>query len=207
VAGHSLGGGVGLQFAYQFPERIDRLVLVSSGGFGQQLTPMLRAATLPGADIALAGLAHVPLGLTRRILPAISVLPGIVAREDTEAVADALHGLAGFRQRRAFVRTARTVINWQGQTVNGSQHLKLLEDLPVLLAWGSKDRTIPPHHQQRIAGQLPGLHTAEIVGAGHYPQETTPELLLPPMQAFLASTQPFRYAETRWRGRLGATHP
>src|SRR4051794_36290078 len=32
VVGHSLGGGIAMQFAYQFPERTERLVLVSSGG-------------------------------------------------------------------------------------------------------------------------------------------------------------------------------
>src|SRR3954469_4501214 len=35
VVGHSLGGGVAMQFAYQFPERCERLVLVSSGGLGK----------------------------------------------------------------------------------------------------------------------------------------------------------------------------
>ena len=59
VVGHSLGGGIALQFAYQFPDRVSRLVLVSSGGLGSQLTPMLRGATLPGAQGFMAALARV----------------------------------------------------------------------------------------------------------------------------------------------------
>src|ERR1700712_2447279 len=53
VVGHSLGGGIALQFAYLFPDRIDRLVLVSSGGLGRELNPLLRAATLPGSELVL----------------------------------------------------------------------------------------------------------------------------------------------------------
>src|SRR5947207_9416755 len=53
VVGHSLGGGIALQFAYQFPERSARLVLVSSGGLGRDVHPLLRAATLPGSELVL----------------------------------------------------------------------------------------------------------------------------------------------------------
>ena len=53
VVGHSLGGGIAMQFAYQFPERCERLVLVSSGGLGREVHLLLRAAALPGADYVL----------------------------------------------------------------------------------------------------------------------------------------------------------
>ena len=48
VVGHSLGGGIALQFAYQFPEYCERLVLVSSGGLGTEVHPLLRAGGAPG---------------------------------------------------------------------------------------------------------------------------------------------------------------
>ena len=164
--------------------------------------PALRAATLPAAQNAVAGLAKIPLAVTRRLLPLMSRLPGVVARQDTDAVAEALHALADDRQRRTFIRTARTVIDWQGQTVSATEHLELLGDLPVLLAWGSDDRTIPPHHQLAVAERLPALHTAEITDAGHFPHETAPDRLLPRLRAFLAATEPFRYTEARWRHLL-----
>src|SRR5687767_2654367 len=61
VVGHSLGGGIAMQFAYQFPERIERLVLVSSGGLGREVHPMLRASTLPGSELVLPLLTHATL--------------------------------------------------------------------------------------------------------------------------------------------------
>ncbi|GIF76443.1 hydrolase [Asanoa siamensis] len=196
VVGHSLGGGIAMQFAYQFPDRTDRLVLISSGGLGTQVSPALRAATLPSAEWAVAGLARLPGTVVRGVL---SALPAFLARQDTRTVADALHGLAGARQRRTFVRTARTVIDRHGQTVSAAPHLTLLGDLPVLLAWGSDDRTIPPDHQRAVARRLPALHTAEITDAGHFPHETAPERLIPHLRAFLAATEPFCYSEAGWR--------
>jgi pimeloyl-ACP methyl ester carboxylesterase len=204
VAGHSLGGGIGMQFAYQFPERTSRLILISSGGLGPELTPILRGATLPGAHAVVAALAQLPRGVTRRLLPVVSMLSGLVARQDARPIADGLRGLADARQRQTFVRTARSVIDWRGQSVSASRQLGLLGNLPVLIAWGSEDKTIPPLHHRAIARQLPDPHHVEIAGAGHYPHESAPAELLPAVHAFLESTAPFLYSETRWRQLLAA---
>src|SRR5204862_3753520 len=69
VVGHSLGGGIAMQFAYQFPERCERLVLVSSGGLGEEVHALLRAATLPGSELVLPLLAH------SRLLETVSLVP------------------------------------------------------------------------------------------------------------------------------------
>jgi pimeloyl-ACP methyl ester carboxylesterase len=61
LVGHSLGGGIALQSAYLFPELAERLVLVSSGGFGAEVHPLLRAATLPGSEVVLALLTATPV--------------------------------------------------------------------------------------------------------------------------------------------------
>src|SRR5256886_8802056 len=58
IVGHSLGGGVAMQFFYQFPQRTERLVLVSSGGLGHEVSPLLRGAALPGASALLSLAAH-----------------------------------------------------------------------------------------------------------------------------------------------------
>jgi pimeloyl-ACP methyl ester carboxylesterase len=201
VAGHSLGGGVALQFAYQFPERIERLLLISSGGLGSEVTALLRGATLPGAESVVAGLSQLPAALTR---PILLLLPGLIARRDCRPLAAGLRDLRGAGQRRAFVRTARGVIDAHGQTVSASRHLNLLADVPTLIAWGARDKTIPPQHHRDLAARLPEAHTAEIVTAGHYPHETDPDQLAPAVQAFLTATIPYAYDEGRWRERLSA---
>lgn len=199
LAGHSLGGGVALQTAYQFPERIDRLTLISSGGLGPEISAPLRAATLPGADAVVAALSRLPASLTSR---ALAAAPALVSGTDAQQIAEVLSGLQGAKQRTAFIRTARSVIDWRGQAVSARRQTGLLHGVPVLLAWGSADTTIPPDHHRTFASRIREAVTVEITGAGHYPHETHSAQLLEPLQMFLTSTEPFQYSETSWVDRL-----
>ena len=144
LIGHSLGGGVALQTAYQFPERIDRLMLIASGRLGTELAPLLRAATLPGAETVVAGLSKIPAALTRRVL---AVLPPLAASPDAGALAGVLRGLGRHRQRHAFVRTAHTVIDWRGQTVSASRHSVCFATYP---SWSPGGRKTPPSRHTTI---------------------------------------------------------
>lgn len=202
IVGHSLGGGVALQTAYQFPDRTERLMLISSGGLGSEVAPMLRAATLPGAETVVAGLSRIPTAVTRRVL---AMVPPLAASPDADALSGVLRGLAGSQQRRAFVRTAQTVIDWRGQTVSADRQLGLLRDVPVLVAWGTRDTTIPPSHHQSFAERVPHAVMVEIAGAGHYPHESAPGQLLCAMDDFLAETAPFQYSEAGWADLLTAS--
>ncbi|MFI7545061.1 alpha/beta fold hydrolase [Actinoplanes sp. NPDC049599] len=205
LVGHSLGGGIALQFAFHFPERTNRLALIGSGGLGPQLTPMLRFSTLPGAKAVVALLARFPEPFTRRFLEYVTrAVPAFLAHPDAGPVAEDLHRLTNAGHRRTFVRTARNVINWRGQTVSATETLAFLTDLPVLLAWGTDDRVIPPQHHHTVAGLLTGPQLAEVAGAGHYPHLTASEEIAAAVLKFLAMTEPFRYTEARWRELLTA---
>ena len=152
IAGHSLGGGIALQTAYQFPERIDRLLLISSGGLGPEVSYALRAATLPGAHPIVAALSTLPAAVTRR---AMAAMPSLVSRPDAGQLAGVLSGLRDGKQPTAFIRTARSVIDWRGQAVSAQRQTGLLQGVPVLVAWGAADTTIPPHHHQAFATRVP----------------------------------------------------
>jgi len=199
LVGHSLGGGVALQTAYQFPERIDRLALISSGGLGPEVSVALRAATLPGADAVVSALSRLPRGVLSR---ALAVAPSVVSGADSAQIADVLSGLRDTKQRTAFIRTARSVINWKGQAVSAQRQTGLLHGVPVLLVWGSGDTTIPPAHHRAFAARVPDAVTVAIPGAGHYPHETNSAEVLGPLRDFLTSTTPFQYSETSWVDRL-----
>jgi pimeloyl-ACP methyl ester carboxylesterase len=195
IVGHSLGGGVALQSAYQFPERTERVVLISSGGLGAGVTPLLRAATLPGAQAVVAALSTIPAVLTERLL---GVLPTLIGQSDARVFANVLRGMTDDHQRQAFLRTARTVIEWRRQTVSATRQLGLLGEIPLLVAWGANDKTVPPQRHHALAECVPHALTVEIADAGHYPHETTPTQLLSALQTFLAATKPFHYVEDRW---------
>src|SRR5207247_2045660 len=82
IVGHSLGGGIAMQFAYQYPERCERLVLVSSGGLGREVHAMIRAAALPGSEWVL------PLICTRGLLDAVDGVARFVGRAGLRAAPD-----------------------------------------------------------------------------------------------------------------------
>ena len=147
VVGHSLGGGIALQLAYLFPERVDGLVLVSSGGLGRELNPLLRAATLPGSELVLPlvasnwvhGVGDTALRWWSKVgLPSIS--------PSSDEGWRGLSSLADADTRRAFLATSRSVIDVHGQTVSAANRLSGMASRPAMLVWGERDRIVPAAH-------------------------------------------------------------
>ncbi|CAN5285616.1 alpha/beta fold hydrolase [soil metagenome] len=174
IVGHSLGGGIAMQMAYQFPERVERLVLVSSGGLGRGVTPVLRAVALPAAEYVL------PLLASRPLVSAGSRLGGWIERVGVRVGADVAAMAAGFASlqdieaRRAFVHTARSVIDISGQRVSATDKLYLAEAVPTLILWGDRDSIIPARHGIRAHDNMPGSRLKIFGGAGHFPHRDDP---------------------------------
>lgn len=192
VVGHSLGGGIAMQFAYQFPERCERLVLVSSGGLGEEVHPLLRAATLPGSEFVLPLLAH------PRVIDVASVIPralgriGLRTRVDLEEMARGYQSLANAEARSAFIHTLRAVIDPTGQRINASDRLYLASKMPSLLVWGRRDRIIPVEHAQPAHNAMPGSRLELFDDAGHFPHLDDPLRFVRTLQEFFHQTDPAR---------------
>ncbi len=186
VVGHSLGGGIAMQLAYLFPERVERLVLVSSGGLGRELNPVLRAATLPGSELVLPVLAsdwvH-GIGDTALRVWSRTGLPA-VSPSTTEAWR-ALATLADGDTRRAFLATSRSVIDAGGQTVSARNRLSGLSSREVLLIWGEGDRMIPAAHVEAARAELPHSQVAMLPRSGHFPHLDEPEAFAAVLAAFV----------------------
>jgi pimeloyl-ACP methyl ester carboxylesterase len=202
VIGHSLGGGVAMQFAYQFPERAERLVLVASGGLGKEVSPLLKAVTIPGAEYVL------PLLLHRRIKDA-GQWPGSVARRfgwrPSDTLAELWRSYSTLTDRhgqQAFIHTVRSVIDVAGQRVSAHDRLYLAAALPTLIVWGDRDRIIPVSHAYRAAEAIPGARLEILEGAGHFLPWRDADRLLPILEDFLRSTTPGYVPEASWRELL-----
>jgi pimeloyl-ACP methyl ester carboxylesterase len=173
--GHSLGGGIAMQFCYLFPERVERLVLVSSGGLGRAVSPLLRSATIPGAEWVLPVLAS---GWVRgRAVAAGRML----ARVGWRPSSDMTEAWAGFtslgdaESRRAFLATTRSVIDPGGQTVTAHDHLPMAIEIPTLVVWGTRDRMIPTWHATTAHQAIAGSRVELFEGAGHFPHLDEPD--------------------------------
>src|SRR5262249_9319248 len=128
LVGHSLGGGVALQFTYQFPEMVERLALVSSGGLGPDVSPVLRAAGLPGAELFISATA----GVGSRVGSVLGRGLGLVGLRPNADLAEVTRGYATLtdpERRKAFVATLRSVVGTQGQRVAALDKLYLADDL------------------------------------------------------------------------------
>ncbi len=201
LVGHSLGGGVALQFAYQFPEMVERLVLVSSGGLGPEVGAILRAAALPGADLFLRATARPGSAAGSWISGALGRV-GLRPNADLAEVGRAYASLADADRRKAFLSTLHAVVDTDGQRVAALDRLYLAEDLPVLIVWGERDPIIPIAHARAAHAQMPGSRLEVFPEVGHVPQLEAPGRFAAVLQRFLDDTEPAEFDGAAWRGRL-----
>ena len=204
IVGQSFGGGVAMQFAYQYPERCERLVLVSSGGLGREVSPLLRSLSLPGAARIfplLCSPVHRDLGM--RLAAVVSQL-GLRASPVMEEIWRSYAALADEDAQRAFFRTLGSVIDFAGQSVSATDRLYLAAHLPTLIVWGARDRLIPVEHGIAAQRAIAGSRLCVLDDVGHFPQCEAPEQFIDALLTFVDTTQPTRLSEAEWVDLLRA---
>lgn len=201
LVGHSLGGGIAMQFTYQFPEMVERLVLVSSGGLGSEVSLILRAAALPGADLFISATAEVGRWAGSALGRGLSAL-GMRPSADLAELARGYASLADGERRAAFLATLHSVVGTSGQRVAAGDRLYLAETLPLLIIWGSKDPIIPVAHGEQAHAALAGSRLEVFDGIGHLPQVEAPGRFVAVLQRFLRETEPAEFDRDEWRGRF-----
>ena len=198
IVGHSLGGGVAMQYAYQFPARTERLALVSSGGLGRRVHPFLRAATLPGSEVVIPLLAARQLLSAGRGLGRVLARAGVRLGNDAVEMARGHASLGDAESRAAFVHTLRASVDVTGQRVQAIDRLYLAQELPMLIVWGARDRIIPPEHGRRAHQLVPSSRFVLFESAGHFPHLDEPERFIELLEDWIATTEPARGDETRF---------
>ncbi len=200
VVGHSFGGGVAMQFAYQFPDRTERVVLVSTGGLGKEVTPLIRLLTVPGSGLAIAAATARPWRpLVGGAMRSLSRLP-IKATRDLDEVARIYEALADPAQRTAVQRVTSHVLNWRGQFVTMTDRSYLARLMPVLVVWGRDDMVIPASHADFAPTQVSDVHVLE--DSGHFPHKDHPEEFARLLTEFIDASEPAQYHRGRWRALL-----
>jgi pimeloyl-ACP methyl ester carboxylesterase len=197
--GHSLGGGVVMQLAYQFPERCERLVLVDSGGLGREVNFLLRAATLPLSEVVLPLLASTRILEAGRGVSRLFGRLGVRAGTDMAELAKGHASLADAEARSAFVHTLRTIVDPGGQRVNASDRLYLARHVPFLLVWGEHDPIIPVEHGRTAHELVPSSRLEVFENAGHFPHVDDPQRFLDVLLDFIDSTEPAKVDAKTWR--------
>ena len=189
IVGHSLGGGISLAFCYLFPDRVERLVLVGTGGLGREVSPALRAATLPVADWVLPVIASPWVRGGAELVGRGLSLFGWRASHDIRAAWEGFTELSDADARRAFLATTRAVMNSHGQTIAAHEYLLELAELPVLVVWGTNDMVIPVDHAKRLGELAPECRVEIFDGAGHFPHLDRPDRFADVLRDFMATTE------------------
>jgi len=196
VVGQSLGGGVAMQFSYQYPERCERLVLVGSGGLGREVNSLLRWLSLPGSNAALRLACAAPI---RGAIEGVGSLAARIGFQPAPVVAEmwrSYASLADDATRRAFLCTLRAVVDPRGQAVSAANRLHLAAEMPTLIVWGDADPIIPVEHAHAAHASIPGSRLEIFEGVGHYPHCEAPERFVEILTEFIESTMPARITVT-----------
>ena len=187
VVGHSLGGGVAMQFVYQHPDYCQRLILISSGGLGPDVGLVLRLLSAPGAELVLPVIAPQPVLAAGNKLRSWFSSAGIQSPRGAE-VWSAYSSLADSQTRNAFLRTLRSVVDYRGQAVSALNRLHLASDLPTMAIWGDQDKIIPVEHAHAAHAARAGSRVEVLAGVGHFPQLERPSEVVDLIDDFIATT-------------------
>ena len=204
VVGHSFGGGVAMQFGYQFPERTERMVLVAPGGLGPEVSAAIRAVTLPGFCQAM-GVVTLP-GVRQLTTTGLRALAstGISQLRDLDEVAQMVDSFRDPRARGAIRRVVSSVVDWRGQVVTMVDRAYLTEAMPMCVIWGADDMVIPARHAEAVAELAPGATVEVIPDAGHFPHKDHPQQFMRMLDDFIRSHPAASYHRGRWRKLLVA---
>ena len=187
MVGQSLGGGVALQLAYQHPKHCERLVLVSSGGLGQEVSWILRALTFPGVEFLMPVLFPAFMRNAGNTISRGLHRLGLRAPRLEEEWRSYL-SLTDSETRDAFLRTLRAVVDIGGQAVSAHDRLYLSSLLPTLIVWGQQDGIIPVAHAQEAHKAMPGSRLVIFEESGHFPHVEEPARFIEVLTAFIETT-------------------
>jgi len=186
IVGHSLGGGVAMQFVYQHPDYCQRLILIGSGGLGPDVGWILRLLSAPGAELILPIIAPPPVLSVGEQVRSWFTKRGIGSPRGAE-MWSAYSSLADAETRQAFLRTLRSVVDYRGQAVSALNRLHVRDDMPTMAIWGDSDAVIPVDHAYAVQETRPDVRLEVLPGVGHFPQVECPMVVVDLIEDFISS--------------------
>ncbi len=186
IVGHSLGGGVAMQFVYQHPDYCERLVLIGSGGLGPDVGWTLRLLSAPGAELIMPIIAPQPVLTAGEKVRSWFAKMGIESPRGGE-IWNAYSSFSDAETRQAFLRTLRSVVDYRGQAVSALNRLNVRADIPIMAIWGERDAIIPVQHAYAALEARPDARLEVMAGVGHFPQVERPTEVVDLIDDFITS--------------------
>jgi len=187
LCGHSFGGAVAMYFGMLHQGRVERLVLVSTGGLGREVHPVLRAASLPVAPYVLRAALRPRL---RRIYgrPAVHRMLRLTP-ENVVNLRRAARALGTEAGRASFFASLRGVIDRSGQLTASAEMRAFAEQVPLLMIWNEGDPVIPvAHAEAHAARSQPATRLVVFPSRGHEPHRRSAERFADEVASFIRSS-------------------
>jgi pimeloyl-ACP methyl ester carboxylesterase len=184
LCGHSFGGAIAMYFGTRHPDRVERVVLVSAGGLGREVHPVLRAASLPVAPAVL----RIALGPRLR---RIYRRPGLhralrLTPENVVNLRRAARALGTDAGQASFFASLRGVIAPSGQRTASREMRAFAERVPMLLIWNEGDPVIPVAHAHAHTERAkPYSRLVVFPSRGHEPHRRSAERFADEVAAFV----------------------
>ena len=166
LVGHSMGGGIALNMALEFPGMVQKLVLVSSAGLGKDITLAFRLASVPFLGEILTRPSR---EASVRDLNSLVYDPSVLTDQQIEAC----YGMSAQPgAQQALLKTLRWAFNPLGPYKR--YYAPILRRLPsisnpTLIVWGRQDRFVPVAHAHVAAKALPNARLHVFDRCGHLP--------------------------------------
>lgn len=180
LIGTSAGGGVALTFALNFPELVDRLILVGSAGLGQEISFLLRITTLPG----LGRLFRSPSKTGVAVLCKQAVYDSKLITNEIVEEFYQMATLPGAAE--ATLNVGRSNFNIWGQFYQSIVERLQTISAPTLIIWGRQDPMVPVSHANNAAKLIPNSRLEIFEECGHWSSIEHPQKFNQLVSEFLA---------------------
>jgi len=174
LVGQSMGAGVALQMAVNYPQLVDRMVLVNGGGFrSANEAPRAGAPDWHARQISNAG----TLAESREYLEKMYYNHSLITDQQVES------NLI-LRLRSAYTAESVQIANARGLGGVTEEEVRGIKT-PTLLVWGANDKLSPPVNADKLNAAITGSRKVLIDKAGHYPFIEHPDQFNQAVREFL----------------------
>ncbi|CAN5536254.1 alpha/beta hydrolase [soil metagenome] len=170
IVGSSYGGAVSATLALDYPERVEKLILVDAACNDEPLNhPILKLAALPVlgeifTPFLVDSKTFMKMRMKNTLAPANHDL---ITNERIEAV---IRPLSAADAHHSVLETSR---NWDANRIEeDAQYI----NQPTLVIWGENDTVIPIHNGEKLFDSILQSQFVVLKDCGHVPQEEKPEL-------------------------------